>query len=165
MISPANDSPPRVEAGAHNDQDGRMPRIDRRTLVLVPVLLVAAACGDDETPPVVPPPSAAVSASSVPSGPAEPTAPNPSESVYVEEDPDPTAEAGDLSDEAQAYLDEALGIELGALESAAPATAAARRKTLETLPANPSQVLAALKKYEWVSPEAKARYAQAVAAK
>jgi hypothetical protein len=147
-----------------------MPRIDLRTLVLVPVLLVAAACGDDETPPVVPPPSAAVSASSVPSGPAgpseaEPTAPDPSESVYVEEDPDPTAEAGDLSDKAQAYLDEALGIELGALESAAPATAAARRKTLETLPDNPSQVLAALKTYQWISPEAKARYAQAVKAR
>jgi hypothetical protein len=144
-----------------------MPRIDLRTLVLVPVLLVAAACGDDETPPVVPPPSAPVSASSLPAEPseAEPTAPDPSESVYVEEDPDPTAEAGDLSDEAQAYLDEALGIELGALESAAPATAAARRKTLEALPDNPSKVLAALKTYQWVSPEAKARYAQAVAAR
>ena len=52
--------------------------------------------------------------------------------MYEEEDVEPTAEAGDLPQQAQAYLDEALGTELGALEAAAPATAAAKRKTLES---------------------------------
>jgi hypothetical protein len=135
-----------------------MGRIDLRALVLVPVLLAAAACGDDETPPVAPPPSPVISAT-------PPSAePSPSESVYVEEDVDPTAAPGDLSDAAQGYLDEALAAELGALESAPPATAATRRATLEKLPDNPTQVLAALKTYEWISPDAKVLYGKAVAA-
>ena len=138
-----------------------MARFDLRSLVLVPVLLAAAACAHDEAPKIAPPPSPAVTLS--PS--AEPSpSPEPSESVYEEEDVEPTAEAGDLPQQAQAYLDEALGTELAALEAAAPATAAAKRKTLEKLPATPTQVLSALKTYEWVSPEAKALYARAVAA-
>ena len=139
-----------------------MARFDLRSLVLVPVLLTAAACGDDEAPQIAPPPSPVVTASSPSALPS--AAPEPSDSVYEEEDVEPTAEAGDLPQQAQAYLDEALGTELGALEAAAPATAAAKRKTLEKLPATPTQVLSALKTYEWVSPEAKALYARAVAA-
>ena len=136
-----------------------MPRIDLRALVLIPVLLAAAACGDDETPPVAPPLSPVMSAT-------PPSAePRPSESVYVEEDVDPTAAPGDLSDAAQGYLDEALAAELGALESTPPATAATRRATLEKLPDKPTQVLAALKTYKWISPEAKMLYEKAVAAR
>ena len=134
-----------------------MARIDLRALVLIPVLLAAAACGDDETPPVAPP-SPVISAT-------PPSAePSPSESVYVEEDVDPTAAPGDLSEAAQGYLDEALATELDALESAPPATAATRRATLEKLPDNPTQVLAALKNYQWISPDAKVLYEKAVAA-
>jgi hypothetical protein len=145
-----------------------MARIDPRALVLVPMLMIAGACGDDPRPAPSPaaPPSAVVAPSAVPSGPAG-EEPDPSDSVYVEEEPeapDPTPEPGDLSDEAQSYLDEALGIELGALEAAPEATADRRREVLSRLPDNPSQVLAALKTYEWLSPEARALYDRAVAA-
>jgi len=141
-----------------------MGRTDLRVLVLLPVLLIIGGCGDDETPPtpVVSAPSAAPSLA-VPS-----ELPSPDDSVYVEEpetpDPDPTTAAGDLSDQAQALLDEALGTELGALEGAPAETAAPRRKVLDALPEDPRQVLAALKNYVWYSPEARALYDQAVAA-
>ena len=135
-----------------------MLRFDPRALALVPVIMLAAACSGDPAP-SVPTPIA-------PSSAAPPSAavPEPSDSVFVEEDPDPTAAPGDLSDEAQSYLDQALGIELGALEQAPAATAARKREILDRLPDNPSQVLTALKTYEWQSPEARALYDQAVAA-
>ncbi|MCA2217781.1 hypothetical protein [Jidongwangia harbinensis] len=154
-----------------------MPRIDLRLLVLVPVLMSAAACGDDAEP-ADPPPSPVVSVA-VPSEPpsAPPTSepanrptskpaskPKPTDSVYVEEDEDPTPEAGDLPDESQAHLDEALGIELGALEGAPKATAGPRRAKLDKLPESPTQVLAALRDYPWYSPEARQAYDRAVKA-
>lgn len=134
-----------------------MPRFDPRVLVLVPPLLLTAACGTapEATGPAPITPSAAAPSAAVP---------EPSESVYVDEEPDPTAAPGDLSDEAQSYLDEALAIELGALEQAPPATAAEKGATLDGLPENPSKVLAALRTYKWLSPEAKELYDQAVAA-
>jgi len=141
-----------------------MGRTDLRVLVLLLVLLIAGGCGDDETPPTpaVSAPSAAPSVT-VPS-----QVPDPDDSVYVEEpetpDPDPTTAAGDLSDQAQALLDEALGTELGALEGAPAETAAPRKKVLNALPEDPRQVLAALKNYVWYSPEARALYDQAVTA-
>lgn len=144
-----------------------MARFDPRALVLVPLLMIVGACGDDPEPappPVAPPPSAAPSAAA-----SDPAAeePEPSDSVYVEEEPeepDPAPEAGDLPGEAQGYLDDALGVELGALEGAPKATADQRRAVLDRLPDNPSQVLAALKDYQWYSPEARELYDQAVAA-
>ena len=151
-----------------------MLRFDPRPLVLVPLLLVLSACGDDPEParpPAAPPPSAAPSApASAPA--ADPSAgeePDPSDSVYVEEDPaeseepEPAPQAGDLPDAAQSYLDEALGVELGALEGAPQATGDQRREVLNRLPDNPAQVLAALKNYPWYSPEARALYDRAVA--
>ena len=53
---------------------------------------------------------------------------------------------------------------MGALEQAPPATAAEKGATLDGLPENPSQVLAALRTYKWLSPEAKGLYDRAVAA-
>ena len=134
-----------------------MPRFDSRMLALVPLIMLASACGGDPEPTAPAP----VPSSPVVSVPASAPTPEPDDSVYVEEEPDPTAAPGDLSDEAQSYLDQALGIELGALESAPKATAAQHRKILDRLPDNPSQVLAALKSYEWLSPEAKALYDRA----
>ena len=92
-----------------------MPRIDPRMLALVPMIMLASACGSDPEPsaPAPMPSSPAASA------PASAATPDPEDSVYVEEEPDPTTVPGDLSDEAQSYLDQALGIELGALESRA----------------------------------------------
>jgi hypothetical protein len=142
-----------------------MARRDPRVLVLVPLLLIAGGCGDDE--PVRPAPVPATSAPSVaPSAAAPSDVPDPDDSVYVEEpeDPEPTAAAGDLSDEAQAQLDEAIGTELGALEGAPAETAAPRRKVLDALPDDPRQVLGALKNYVWYSPEARALYDKAVKA-
>ncbi len=144
-----------------------MARLDARTFVLVPLLMILGACGDDPEPAPAPvaPPSSAAPASVLPS-----EDPESSESVYVEpepeesEEPEPTAEAGDLPGEAQSYLDEALGVELGALEGAPKATADAKRKVLDGLPDNPRQVLAGLKSYPWFSPEARALYDRAVAA-
>ena len=141
-----------------------MGRIDRRVLVLLPVLLIAGGCGDDEpAQPPAPPTSAPVVAPSVT---APSAVPDPDDSVYVEDpetpDPDLTTAAGDLSDEAQAQLDEALGTELGALEGASTEVAAPRRKILDALPDDPRQVLAALKNYVWYSPEARALYDKAV---
>ena len=125
-----------------------MLRFDPRVLVLVPPLLLAAACGTDSQP-STPAPASAAPSSVAPSA----AVPQPSGSA-----------SGDLSDRAQSYLDEALAIELGALEQAPPAAAAEKRKTLDGLPENPGQVLAALKNYEWLSPEAKNLYDKAVAA-
>ncbi len=144
-----------------------MARFDPRALVLVPLLLVVGACGDDPAPappPTTPPPSAAPSAAA-----SDPAAdePEPSDSIYVEEEPeepDPAPEAGDLPAEAQGYLDDALGVELGALEGAPKAAADQRRAVLDRLPDNPRQVLAALQDYRWYSPEARELYGQAVAA-
>ena len=144
-----------------------MARFDPRALVLVPLLMILGACGDDPEPapaPVAPPSSAA---SAAPSEPAPGEEPDPSDPVYVEEEPEepePTPEPGDLPDEAQSYLDQALGMELGALEQAPAETAAARRKLLDKLPENPTKVLAALKNYPWYSPEARALYDRATAA-
>jgi len=141
-----------------------MGRIDLRVLVLLPVLLIAGGCGDDEVPPapVASTPGAAPSVT-VPS-----QVPDPDDSVYVEDpespDPEPTTAPGDLSDQGQAFLDEALGIELGALEGAPAETAAPRRKVLEGLPEDPRQVLGALQNYVWYSPEARALYDKAVKA-
>ncbi len=148
-----------------------MARIDPRALVLVPLLMIVGACGDDPEPspePVAPPSSAAASvAPSAPIGGFSDDVPAPDDSIYVEEEPEepePTPEAGDLPDEAQSYLDEALGLELGALEGAPKEAADDRRKVLERLPDNPSQVLAALKNYPWYSPEARALYDRAATA-
>jgi hypothetical protein len=129
------------------------------------MLLIAGGCGDDE--PAQPAPVPATSAPSVaPSAPAPSDVPDPDDSVYVEEpeDPEPTTAAGDLSDQAQAQLDEAIGTELGALEGAPAETAAPRRKVLDALPDDPRQVLNALKNYVWYSPEARALYDKAVKA-
>lgn len=137
-----------------------MPRIDPRVLVLAPVIMVTGACsGDTESPAPAP---AAPSSAAAASPPA--SVPDPSDSVFVEEDVEPSAAPGDLSDEAQSHLDEALGIELGALEEAPAEVADAKRNVLDALPDNPSAVLAALKNYPWYSPEAKAAYDRAVAA-
>lgn len=132
-----------------------MARIDVRVLVLVPLLMSVAACGDEE-PPAASPPSATAAPA--------PSTPEPTDSVYEEEDAEPTAEAGDLSDEAQAYLDQALAVELGELAVAPAAAAGQRRETLDKLPDDPSGVLAALKDYRWLSPEARDLYQQAVTA-
>jgi hypothetical protein len=151
-----------------------MPRIDLRPLLVVPLLMSVAACGDDDPKPADPPPAPVVSSavpSELPSAPpvSKPTSkpaskPKPTDSVYVEEDEDPTPEAGDLPDEAQANLDEALGIELGALEGAPKATAGPRRAKLDKLPESPTRVLAALRDYPWYSPEARQAYDRAVKA-
>ncbi len=145
-----------------------MARTDPRALVLVPLLLALGACGDDpETTPTPAPPLPSSAAAPSASAPAPGEEPDPSDSVYVEEEPeqseepDPTPEAGDLPGEAQSYLDEAIGVELGALETAPKATADQRRETLNRLPDNPAQVLAALKNYPWYSPEARALYDRA----
>jgi hypothetical protein len=144
-----------------------MGRFDTRALLLIP-LLALTGCGDDpepSAPPPVAPSSAAPAPSAAPSAyvtPSGPSAPDPDESVYVEEDDDPTAAPGDLSDQAQAYLDEAIGIELGALEASGD-KGKARRQVLEKLPDDPSKVLAALRTYSWWSPEAKTLYDKAVA--
>jgi hypothetical protein len=142
-----------------------MPRFDLRPLILVPLLLTAAACGDDAEPvaPPAPTPSVSPAAPSALPSPAA-SVPEPSDSVYVEEDEEPTPEQGELPGEAQSYLDEALGIELGSLEGAPPATASKKRATLDKLPDNPRQVLTALRDYEWFSPEAKQAYDRAVEA-
>lgn len=145
-----------------------MARTDPRVLLIVPLLLLAGGCGDDEpstpapvtstsavpSPPAVVP-SAAVS-SSAPSQPAEPPDEDPATGAPVE--------PGDVSDEAQSNLDEALGLELGALEGASAEVAGPRREVLDRLPENPKQVLAALKNYVWFSPEARAAYDRAVKA-
>ena len=138
----------------------------RRTVLplclVVPLLLSAAGCGDDEP---APPPPAASAPASVPASPtaAEPAEPD-SSSDFVEEEPDPTAAPGDLSDEAQALLDEALGVELGALEEAPAAEADKRRPVLDQLPETPQEVLAALTGYDWFSAEAEGLYQRAVRA-
>jgi hypothetical protein len=142
-----------------------MSRFDPRVLVLLPMIMLTPACGSDPEPPApAAPSSAAPPSASAPSAPASADTPEPDDSVYVEEEPDPTTAPGDLSDEAQSYLDQALGIELGALASAPEATAAQHRETLDRLPENPSRVLAALKNYQWLSPEAKALYDRAAQA-
>ena len=137
-----------------------MPRIDPRMLALVPMIMLASACGSD-------PETVGAGADAVVTGGLRTCLrgdADPEDSVYVEEEPDPTTVPGDLSDEAQSYLDQALGIELGALESAPEATAAQHRETLDRLPDNPSQVLVALRNYEWLSPEAEALYERAATA-
>jgi hypothetical protein len=145
-----------------------MARIDLRTFAVVPLLLVLGACGDDPAP--APPPATSAPAVAPSSAPAPGEEPDPSDSVYVEEEPsapeepEPSAQAGDLPGEAQSYLDEALGVELGALEGAPQETADAKRAVLDKLPDNPAQVLAALKNYPWHSPEARALYDRATAA-
>jgi hypothetical protein len=142
-----------------------MRRLDPRILVLAALLLLTGACGDDPEPSAPAPvsPSVTAPASAVPASPSA-AVPQPSDSVYVEEDDEPTAAPGDLSDQAQSYLDQALGMELGALEQAPAETAGPRRKLLEKLPENPTKVLAALKNYPWYSPEARALYDRATAA-
>jgi hypothetical protein len=137
-----------------------MLRIDPRVLVLAPVIMLAGACSGDTESPAPAPAAPSSPASASPPAPA----PEPSDSVYVEEDEEPSTAPGDLSDEAQAHLDEALGIELGALAEAPAAAAADRRKVLDALPDSPSAVLTALDDYPWFSPEAKAAYERAVAA-
>jgi hypothetical protein len=132
-----------------------MGRIAYRALVVIAVS-VLAGCGAEKAPTPLPPPPApifpSVSESDDPFG-----GPDPSAQVTEEEDVEPSAAPGDLSDQAQAYLDEAVGTELGAL-----AEAGERRPALETLPDDPSKVLAALKDYTWLSPQAKTLYEKAV---
>lgn len=149
-----------------------MRRIDPRAFLVVALLLVAGGCSDDEPPapvpatsPAVPSPSAAVPSAAVPS--AAVSSPAPAEPADPP-DEDPTAgvpdEPDDVSAQAQSYLDEALGLELGALEGASAEQAGPRRKVLDRLPENPAQVIAALKNYVWFSPEARAAYDKAVKA-
>ena len=137
-----------------------MGRIASRALVVMAVLGLAG-CGTARQP--APSPPSPPSASALPSASESDDpfgGPDPSAQVTEEEDVEPSAAPGDLSDEAQAYLDEAVGTELGAL-----AEAGERRPTLEKLPDDPSKVLAALKDYKWLSPEAKALYDKAVSSK
>ena len=156
-----NDSPLRVERNQVDEQDGGMPRLDPRVLVLLPALMILGACGGDRKPG----PPVASSPVAVPSASVTVPEPEPSDSVYEEEEPEPQEPGpGTLSDEAQSYLDEALGIELGALETAPQGTADQKRKVLDRLPEDPAQVLAALDDYQWFSPEAKALYDRAAAA-
>jgi hypothetical protein len=143
-----------------------MGRIDPRALVLIS-LLALGGCGDDDPAPVTPAPPSSVAPPSAPaSAPASAGAgsaePSPDESVYVEEDPDPTEPPGQLSQQGQSYLDEALGLELGALEGAGD-QAKQRRAILDKLPEDPDKVLIALQGYPWWSPEAKTLYDKALA--
>ena len=147
-----------------------MDRFDVRVLVLIPVL-AAAGCGSDPKPAAAPPSPPAVLSSSAPpaapsagASPAKTTGPAPDESVYVEEDDDPTAAPGDLSDQGQAYLDQAIGVELEALQ-ASGAKGKDRLRKLEKLPEDPSKVVATLRTYSWWSPEAKSLYDKAVASR
>ena len=144
-----------------------MRRFDLRLLVLVPLLAVAG-CGDEETPPPAPAPSGPFTTPpSLPAPSPSPSdddpfgGPDPSKPVVEEEDAAPTVTPGDLSDEAQAYLDEALGKELVALEG--KGAAGRQREKLDQLPEDPAGVLSALKDYQWTSPEAKKLYEKAVA--
>jgi hypothetical protein len=98
-----------------------MGRFDVRVFLVIP-LLALGGCGSDDKSERPAPPAAASSATPAPSASAAAstsvsTPPAPDESVYVEEDDDPTAAPGDLSDQGQAYLDEAIGTELAALEA------------------------------------------------
>ena len=140
-----------------------MRRFDLRVLILLPLLPLLSACGDDAETPTPTPPASAAPASVVPL--PEPSDPDPVESSeYVEEDEEPSAQPGDLSDEAQALLDQALGEELTALATAPAAEAKKRQPTLDKLPESPTEALTALKGYQWFSVEAKKLYDQAVAA-
>jgi hypothetical protein len=144
-------------------QDGGMGRI----ACLAAVVLVLAGCGGGDDKPAPPPaaPPASVAAPAPSASDDDPYATDePSTQVTEEQDNDPSDDPGDLSDQGQAYLDEAVGTELGALESAPASKAGARRKTLENLPEEPDKVLAALRDYEWLSPEAKALYQKALKA-
>lgn len=145
-----------------------MRRFDPRVLLVLPLLAVGG-CGGDEPEPLAPsapaplPTSAAplVTPSATPSdddpfGTAEPSAP-----VTEEQDAEPTTEPEEISDEASAYLDEALARELTVLEG--KGAAGKQRETLDKLPDSPAKVLSALKEYRWTSPEAKKLYDKAVA--
>jgi hypothetical protein len=164
----AVEGPARLETGRGDEQDGGMGRFDVRVLLVVP-LLALGGCGSDDKSERPAPPAAASSATPGPSASAGPSAsssvstgPAPDESVYVEQDDDPTAAPGDLSDKGQAYLDEAIGTELAALEASGD-KGKQRRQALEKLPEDPSKVLVALRTYSWWSPEAKTLYDKAVA--
>lgn len=134
-----------------------------RMLLAVAAVLVLAGCGgSDKPPPPAPLPPTSAPASIEPSDDDPFATTEPSAQVTEEEDPEPSAAPGDLSDEAQAMLDEAVGTELGALEAAPPAEAAKRRANLEKLPEEPAKVVAALRDYEWYSPQAKALYQKAI---
>jgi hypothetical protein len=142
-----------------------MRRFDLRLLVLVP-LLALPGCGDDKPTPT-PPPAPTALPPSLP-GPApspsddDPFAEtDPSKPVVEEEDEEPTVAPGELSDEASAYLDEALGKELTTLEG--KGAAGRQREKLDQLPDDPAQVLNELRDYKWTSPEAKRLYDKAVA--
>jgi len=128
-----------------------MGRIVCRALVLT-VLLGLTGCGTEPKPA----PSATPSISAPPA--PEPSESESEEAIIEEEDVEPSDSPGDLSAEAQDNLDEALGIELGAL-----AEKGERRPELERLPEDPTAVVAALKDYKWLSPQAKALYDKAAA--
>jgi hypothetical protein len=135
-----------------------MVRNAHRVLVLIAALGLAG-CG---TAPPSPPAPSAVSSGPVSSAPGSsaPAAPDESPSEIIEEeDVEPSAAPGEISQQAQAYLDESQGVELGALEQKGE-----RRPALDQLPEDPSRVLTALRGYPWLSPQAKALYDKAVAA-
>jgi hypothetical protein len=125
------------------------------------LLMTVAACGDGDTKTAGPPPISAAPSSAVPSDTASVPV-DPGESAYVEEEPDPTPASGDLPDEAQSFLDQALDTELNVLSTAGTAAAEKKLGQLGDLPENPRQVLKKLATYIWQSAEAKSLYEQAV---
>jgi hypothetical protein len=70
-----------------------MPRFDLRVLVLAPAIMLAGACSGDAEPAA---PAPVAPSSAAPPSPSAPV-PEPSDSVYVEEDEDPTAAPAVLS--------------------------------------------------------------------
>ena len=149
-------------SGPEVGHDDRMTRTSRSALVLA-LLMAVAACGHDDTPaPALPPISfapPAVVPSVAPSTPVDT-----GESAYVEEEPDPTPAKGDLPDEAQSFLDQALQTELEVLSTAGTAAAEKKLGQLNELPEDPRKVLSKLATYTWQSTEAKKLYQQAVSA-
>jgi hypothetical protein len=142
--------------------DDPMTRTSRSAVALA-LLMTVAACGDEGTKTADPPPISAAPPSAVPSDPPS-TPVDDGESAYVEEEPDPTPASGDLPDEAQSFLDQALDTELNVLTTAGTAAAEKKLGQLGDLPEDPRQVLKKLATYTWQSAQAKALYEKAVSA-
>jgi hypothetical protein len=149
-------------SGREVGHDDRMTRTSRSALALA-VLMAVAGCGHDDAETPGPPPISAAPPSAVPSQ-APSTPVDDGESAYVEEEPDPTPAAGDLPDEAQSFLDQALQTELEVLSTAGTAAAEKKLGQLNELPEDPHKVLSKLATYTWQSAEAKKLYEQAVSA-